>query len=103
MRSALLEVLVDPVSKGPLRVSADEYGRDGEILEGKLSSRFAKLYWGEGLTFEESHRVNFDWYHPVYAHRHTEAELRRWCEDGGLTITHLDAQESGYTVRAVKG
>jgi len=64
---------------------------------------FAKLYWGEGLTFEESHHVNFDWYHPVYAHRHTEAEVRQWCEDGGLTVIHLDAQESGYTVRAVKG
>jgi arsenite methyltransferase len=63
----------------------------------------AKLYWREGFSFEENHHVNFDWYHPVYAHRHTEEEIRRWCDEGGLTISHLDSQESGYTVRAVKG
>jgi arsenite methyltransferase len=63
---------------------------------------FAKLYWNEKFSFEENHHVNFDWYHPRYAHRHTEEEIRRWCEEAGLSITHFDAQESGYTVRATK-
>ena len=64
---------------------------------------FAKLYWNETFSFEENNHVNFDWYHPRYASRHTEEEVRRWCDEAGLSITHLDAQESGYSVRATKG
>lgn len=61
---------------------------------------FAKLFWNDALSFEENHHINFDWYHPAYAHRHTESELREWCEAARLTIVHLDVQDSGYTVRA---
>jgi arsenite methyltransferase len=64
---------------------------------------FAKLYWNDGLSLEENNHVNFDWYHPSYAHRHSEEEVRRWCEEAGLSIIHFNAQESGYSVRAVKG
>lgn len=64
---------------------------------------FAKLFWNEGFGFEGSHNVNFDWYHPRYSHRQTEEEVRRWCDEGGLRVIHFDEQESGYTVRAVKG
>jgi arsenite methyltransferase len=63
---------------------------------------FAKMYWNDRLSLDENVHVNFDWYHPAYAHRHTEEEIRRWCADNGLAITHFDVQESGYTVRAVK-
>ncbi len=64
---------------------------------------FAKLFWNEAHSFEENNHVNFDWYHPKYAHRHTEEEIQRWCDEAGLTIIHFDVQESGYTVRAIKG
>ena len=64
---------------------------------------FAKLFWNERFSFEENNHVNFDWYHPRYAHRHTENEVRRWCDEAGLTVAHFDVQESGFTVRAVKG
>lgn len=64
---------------------------------------FAKLYWREEASFEENNHVNFDWYHPRYAHRHTEDEIRRWCDEAGLSITHFDVQKSGFTVQAVKG
>lgn len=63
---------------------------------------FAKLFWNPEFDFEANNHINFDWYHPRYAHRHTEAEIRRWCAEDGLMITHLDAQESGYTVRAIR-
>jgi arsenite methyltransferase len=63
---------------------------------------FAKLFWNEAFTFEENNHVNFDWYHPRYAHRQTEDEVRRWCAEAGLSIIHFDAQESGFTVRAVR-
>jgi arsenite methyltransferase len=62
----------------------------------------AKLFWNQAYTFEENHHVNFDWYHPRYAHRHTEDEVRLWCEDAGLSLIHFDLQESGFTVRAIK-
>jgi len=62
----------------------------------------AKLFWNETLSFEENNHVNFDWYHPRYSHRHTEDEVRRWCDESGLSIKHLNAYESGYTVWAIK-
>lgn len=64
---------------------------------------FAKLFWNEAFTLEENNHVNFDWYHPRYAHRQTEEEVRHWCEEAGLSIIHFDVQESGFTVRAIKG
>jgi arsenite methyltransferase len=64
---------------------------------------FAKLFWNEAFTFEENNHVNFDWYHPKYAHRQTEEEVRRWCGEAGLSIFHFDIQESGFTVRAIRG
>lgn len=63
---------------------------------------FLKLFWHPELTFEENNNVNFDWYHPTYAHRQTEEQVRSWCEKAGLTITRFNAEESGFTVRARK-
>jgi arsenite methyltransferase len=63
---------------------------------------FAKLFWNKRLAFEENLHVNFDWYHPQYAHRHTEGEVRDACARYGLRIEHFDAQEAGFTVRARK-
>jgi arsenite methyltransferase len=63
---------------------------------------FSKLFWNENYSFEENNHANFDWYHPRYAHRQTEEEVRRWCDDCGLSIAYFDLQESGFTVRAIK-
>ena len=63
---------------------------------------FLKLFWNENLGFEENNHINFDWYHPRYAHRQTEEEVRAWCDELGLDVFHLVAQESGFTVRATK-
>jgi len=64
---------------------------------------FAKMFWNDSLTFEENHHVNFDWYAPRYAHRHTEEEIRGWCDELALSVIHFDREESGFTVRALKG
>ncbi len=63
---------------------------------------FVKLFWNEAFSFEENVHVNFDWYHPRYAHRQTDDEVRRWCAEAALRITRFDVQESGFTVRALK-
>lgn len=62
----------------------------------------AKMFWNEDFSFEENLHVNYDWYQPRYAHRQTEAEVRAWCDEGGLKIHHFHEQESGYSVRAIK-
>ena len=63
---------------------------------------FAKLYWNQEMGFEGSQTVNFDWYHPPYAHRHTLEEIRGWCARLELDMTYCHVQESGYTIRATK-
>ena len=63
---------------------------------------FAKLFWSDDLGFEGSRHVNFDWYHPRFANRHTEDEVRGWCDELRLSIIHFDAQDSGFTVRALR-
>jgi len=61
---------------------------------------FLKCYWNEELGEELSTLINFDWYHPVYASRHTESEVLGWCREAGLEVVHLDVMESGISVRA---
>jgi len=63
---------------------------------------FAKIFWNKAYSFEENNHVNFDWYHPRYSHRQTEEEVRRWCAESGLSITHFDVQDSGFTIRAIR-
>jgi arsenite methyltransferase len=89
-----------------------EVPEDVEVLGIKAGSydvqrllywHFAKLFWNPDMGFEGSQHVNFDWYHPPYAFRQTEAEVRTWCAELGLTIIRFDVQESGFTVCAVRG
>jgi SAM-dependent methyltransferase/uncharacterized protein YbaR (Trm112 family) len=61
---------------------------------------FFKCFWNEELGEGVSNLVNFDWYHPRYASRHTEEEVLGWCRDAQLEVIHLDVIESGISVRA---
>ena len=61
---------------------------------------FAKLYWNPELQFEENVHINFDWYRPLNCHRHTEPEVRAFCDAAGLRIERLHAEESGFAVVA---
>jgi SAM-dependent methyltransferase len=65
--------------------------------------QFAKLYWNPKLSFEENVHINFDWYRPQYAHRQSAEEVRAWCAEANLEVERLFEDESGITVRAVKG
>ena len=60
----------------------------------------AKLFWNPALSLEENNHVNFDWYHPRYAHRQSSEEVRKWCDELGLEIARFDEQDAGFTVRA---
>jgi 1-aminocyclopropane-1-carboxylate deaminase/D-cysteine desulfhydrase-like pyridoxal-dependent ACC family enzyme len=47
-----------------------------------------KCYWREvGFSFEDNVHVNYDWYYPEYAWRHTVEEVRQWIADLGARET----------------
>ena len=94
---AALKVEVDVPDVPLLGIDAGRYD-----VQRLIYWHFAKLFWNDDLTLDENLHVNFDWYHPRYAHRHTEAEVRGWCGDADLEITRFDIEPSGFTVRAIK-
>jgi SAM-dependent methyltransferase len=59
-----------------------------------------KCYWNDDWDERLCMQTNFDWYHPPYATRHDEDEVRGWCKAAGLDVVHLDVVESGISVRA---
>jgi arsenite methyltransferase len=62
-----------------------------------------KAYHRPEFTFEENNHVNYDWFAPANAHRHTEDELHAWCEEAGLTIEREVVQPAGITIVARRG
>jgi len=63
---------------------------------------FLKCFWNDALPFDENAIVNFDWYAPKHAHRHTEAEIREWCKENSIEIVWFFGEDSGYSVRGIK-
>lgn len=63
---------------------------------------FIKCFWADDGDFERSVGVNFDWYYPKYAFRHTPNEVRMWCKDYGLKVTHFNEIESGISVSGIR-
>jgi arsenite methyltransferase len=61
-----------------------------------------KCYWNDTMDWDSNVITNFDWYHPLHAHRHTKEEVEQWCRELELSIEHMDIQESGISVRARK-
>lgn len=61
-----------------------------------------KCFWNNEFDFETNVMINFDWYHPKYAHRYTPEEVRKWLLDAELEILNFDVSESGISIRAKK-
>ncbi|MBK9266970.1 MAG: class I SAM-dependent methyltransferase [Polyangiaceae bacterium] len=61
-----------------------------------------KCYWNDTMDWDANVITNFDWYHPLHAHRHTLEEVKQWCAELGLEIQHVDVQESGISTLAKK-
>eukprot|EP01041_Mallomonas_annulata_P040246 gene40246-64105_t len=60
---------------------------------------FAKCYWNPGVSHEENVLVNYDWYHPQLATRHTLEEVEGWFAAAGLEIEQRCVDFYGITVR----
>ena len=63
---------------------------------------FLKCFWDESDNFQRSVGVNFDWYYPKFAYRHTASEVKKWFRDAKLRITTLKEIESGISVTGIK-
>ncbi len=61
-----------------------------------------KAMYRTDLSFEEMQHINFDWYAPKNAHRHTIEEVRNWCEEFGLVIEKECVEMAGISVIARK-
>jgi len=61
-----------------------------------------KAFYDPNLSFKEMHHINFDWYAPKNAHRHTMEEIRQWCDENGLEIQHEKEELAGITCIAKK-
>lgn len=63
---------------------------------------FVKAFYRADWSFDELHHVNFDWYRPQNARRHTEDEVRAFVEDAGLIVERFHTEDSGFSVVALK-
>ena len=61
-----------------------------------------KCFWNEEFNYDNNLRVNFDWYSPKIAHRHTMDEVLGWVWDLGLIVEWIEEGESGISIRAEK-
>jgi ubiquinone/menaquinone biosynthesis C-methylase UbiE/uncharacterized protein YbaR (Trm112 family) len=63
---------------------------------------FLKCFWAEDNDFERSVGVNFDWYSPKFAFRHTTKEVKTWYKECKLKILSFKEIESGISVTGKK-
>ena len=61
-----------------------------------------KCYWNDTMDWDSNVITNFDWYHPLHAHRHTPDEVRAWCAENRLDVVHFQEVESGISVLCQK-
>lgn len=61
-----------------------------------------KCFWNELFSYENNLRVNFDWYHPPIAHRHTLNEVWNWLTVLNLGVQFIEVSPSGISVRATR-
>lgn len=59
---------------------------------------FVKCFWNDHLGEDGSKAVNFDWYAPSLASKHTPLEVSGWVLAAGLELIHQHHDEYGVTV-----
>jgi len=61
-----------------------------------------KCFWNEEYESKINAMINLDWYHPKYAWRHTEDEVKGWLDEAKLKMLSLDVCQSGISIRGYK-
>jgi ubiquinone/menaquinone biosynthesis C-methylase UbiE len=80
-----------------LGIKAGEYD-----VQRLLYWNVVKMFYRSDLSFDEMAHINFDWFAPVNAHRQTEQEVRKWCDDCGFDVEREVIEEAGITIIARK-
>ena len=63
---------------------------------------FLKCFWDPSDNLERSVGVNFDWYYPKFAFRHSPHEVKSWFKLKNLKVTHFQEIESGISITGKK-
>lgn len=63
---------------------------------------FMKCFWNPALSFDDNVAINYDWYHPELATRHTPEEVEGWFRDAGLEVVHRCVDFYGITMRGIR-
>jgi arsenite methyltransferase len=71
-------------------------------LQRFIYNHFFKCFWNDEWGFDYSNIVNFDWYHPKFAWRHSKKEIKDWCKELKLKVKFLKESDAGYTCLAKK-
>jgi SAM-dependent methyltransferase len=62
-----------------------------------------QCFWNPNLSFRDNNLVNYDWFHPQFAWRHTPEEVRNWFKKAKLKkIRRFITNESGVSMMAKK-
>lgn len=88
--------------KQNIRVSAlEELGMPGGTysVQRFVYHFFMKCFWNDENSFEDNAVINYDWYRPQIATRHTLDEVRGWFAENNLAIEHEFVDEYGITLR----
>jgi SAM-dependent methyltransferase len=88
------KVIVRVPSVELLEIEAGEYD-----LQRFIYHFFCKCFWNDTYDVQSNTVINFDWYHPQTATRHTIEEVREWFAKVGLEIVHEYQDPYGITVR----
>ncbi len=60
---------------------------------------FMKCFWNDENSFEDNAVINYDWYRPEIATRHTLDEVRGWFFENKVSIDHEFVDDYGITLR----
>jgi len=71
-------------------------------LQRMMYYTMVKCYWRETFSFEDNVHVNYDWYYPKFAWRHTPEEVRQWFSELGLEETFFKEIPAMLSFRARK-
>ena len=63
---------------------------------------FFKCFWNPNLSIEENDAINFDWYSPQLASKHTTLEITQWFKEENLEIVHQFEDEYGITMHGLR-
>jgi SAM-dependent methyltransferase len=97
---ALSEAKAEIILPEPIPVLGIPAGRHD--VQRLIYWHFLKCFWNDAFDFHTNVMINFDWYHPLNAFRHTPDEVKRWVREAGLKMIHFDVGPSGISFRAQK-